>query len=85
MIDFMNLVDMAIVGAIMGIMEVLKSFDKDRKLTRWYPLAVLLMGLGAAAFKTNPFTWQTFGYNVLLYVGASSFIFKFGKTTVLGK
>ena len=85
MIDFMNLIDMAIIGAIMGLMEVLKGFDKEKKLARFYPLAVLLMGLAAAAFKAVPFTWQTFGYNTLLYVGASSFVFKFGKTTVLGK
>lgn len=85
MIDFANILDMAVIGAIMGIMEIVKGFDKDHKMWRFYPLFVLILALGAAAFMARPFNWQTFGYQALVYAGASSFIFKFGKTTVLGK
>lgn len=83
--DLLMLVDAAIIGAIMGIMEVIKVADKGKKLVRFYPLFVGVLGLGAALAKTQPFAWQQCGYNVLLYVGASSYIFKFGKTTLLGK
>jgi hypothetical protein len=85
MIDLSNLLDMGIIGAIIAIMQVLKSFDVNKKFTRFYPLGVLILALAAAAFKSMPLTWQTFGYNAMLYAGTSSFIFKFGKTTVLGK
>lgn len=83
--DFLNLLDGALIGAIVAIMEVIKSMDLKKKFTRWYPLIVLLLALVAAAFKAVPFTWQTFGYNAILYAGASSFIYKFGRTTILGK
>ena len=83
--DLMSVLDVAIVGSIFAIMEVIKAVDKNRKLARFYPAMVLALGLMAAAFKANPFNWQTFGYNAMLYAGASSFIFKFGKTTLLGK
>jgi hypothetical protein len=85
MIDFGNLVDMAIVGSIIGLMQVVKAMDTEQKMARFYPLFVMVMGVVAAATKTSPWSIQMFGYNSLLYVGASSFIYKFGKTTVLGK
>ena len=83
--DLMNFIDAAIIGAIFAMVEVIKAFDKERKAARFYPLIVLVMALGAAAFKAVPFNWQTFGYNAMLYAGSASFIFKFGKTTLLGK
>lgn len=83
--DFLNLLDGALIGAIIAIMEVLKSMDTAKKFTRWYPFVVLILALVAAAFKANPFTWQTFGYNAILYAGASSYIYKLGRTTILGK
>lgn len=83
--DLLSVLDMAVIGAIMGIMEVLKAIDKDKKMWRFYPLVVLVLALGAAAFMARPFNWQTFGYQALIYAGSSSFIFKFGKTTLLGK
>lgn len=83
--DLMNLLDAAVIGAIMAIMTVIKKVDKEKRLTRFYPLFAGVLGLAAAAFKAQPFTWQNFGYFALLYVGASTYIFKFGKTTLLGK
>lgn len=83
--DLLSVVDAGIIGAIIAIMEVFKAIDKEKKLVRWYPLCVLVFAILAALFKTTPFAWQAFGYNALLYVGVSSFTYKFGKTTVLGK
>ena len=83
--DFLNVVDMVIVGAIMAAMEIIKSLDKEKKLCRLYPLFVALLGVVAALFKANPFTWQTVGYQVMVYVAVPSYIFKFGKTTIMGK
>jgi len=85
MVDFVNVLDAAVIGSIMGIMEIIKAADKNHKLGRFYPLFVLILALAAAAFMARPFTWQTFGHQALVYAGSSSFIFKFGKTTVLGK
>jgi hypothetical protein len=85
MIDLLSFVDVAIIGSIMAIMEVLKSADDKGKFSRLYPLFVLILGVTAALFKTVPLSWQAFGNNAIIYVGASSFIYKFGKTTVMGK
>lgn len=85
MIDFLNVADAAIIGSIIALMEVIKAIDSKQRLGRFYPLFVLMLGLAAAAFKTIPWTWQGFGYNAIVYAGASSFVYKFGKTTVLGR
>lgn len=85
MFDIMNLVDMAIVGAVIFAVELIKGFDKNNKYVRFYPLIVAALGLLAALFKTEPFAWRTFGYNAMLYVAVPSYIYKFGKTTVMGK
>ena len=83
--DLLSVVDMAIIGSIMAVMEILKGFDKDHKIVRFYPLVLAVLGLVAALFKANPLTWQSFGYNAMLYVAVPSYIYKFGKTTILGK
>jgi hypothetical protein len=83
--DFMNLADMAIIGAIIAAMEVIKKSDTKKKLQRFYPAFVLVLGCLAALAKTQPLAWQDFLYNVMIYVAVPSYIFKFGKTTILGK
>ena len=83
--DFMNMVDMVIIGAIMALMEIIKSLDARKKYKRFYPLLVALLGVAAALFKADPLDWQTVGYQVMVYVAVPSYIFKFGKTTVMGK
>ena len=83
--DLLNVVDAALIGVIMGMMEIVKSVDKDHKNKRFYPLVVLVLAVIAALVKSKPLDLQTFGYNAMLYVGASSYIFKFAKTTVMGK
>ena len=83
--DFMNLADMVIIGAIIAAMEVIKKSDTKKKLKRLYPAFVLVLGVIAALSKTQPLEWQGFLYNVMVYVAVPSYIFKFGKTTLLGK
>ena len=83
--DFMNVVDMVIIGAIMALMEIVKSLDANKKYRRYYPLLVAVLGVAAALFKANPLNWQTIGYQIMVYVAVPSYIFKFGKTTVMGK
>lgn len=78
-------VNIGVIGAIIAITEVVKGFDKQGKFTRWYPLIPMILGTGAAFFKTVPLTWQGYGENWLLYVGLSTYIFKAGKTTLLGR
>lgn len=85
MIDLAQFLDMGIIGVIIGLMEVIKSMDKDRKLARWYPLMVLLLGVVAGVLRAPSMEWRELSYTVLMYGGGASIIFKFGKTTVLGK
>lgn len=83
--DFMNMVDMVIIGAIMAVMEIIKSLDTGKKFRRLYPLLVAVLGVAAALFKADPLDWQTVGYQIMVYVAVPSYIFKFGKTTLMGK
>lgn len=78
-------VNMGVIGAIIAMTEVVKGFDKEEKFKRFYPVIPLVLGTAAALFKTTPLTWQGYGENWLLYVGLSTYIFKAGKTTLLGK
>lgn len=80
-----NLLDMGLVAIIMTAMEFIKHYDKNGKLKRFYPLFVGILGLIVAYFMTNPWVWKTFGINAMKYVLGPAYIYKFGKTTVLGK
>lgn len=83
--DFANLgLNMGVVAGIIALTKVLTSIDKDGKYSRLYPIIPAVLGIGAAAFTTDPLTWQEFGKNFLIYVGAATYIYKVGKTTVLG-
>ena len=78
-------IDMAIVGGIIALANVIKGFDSANKFKRFYPVIPLALGLLAAYFKTDPFTWKTFGSAAIIYVGTSSYMFQFGKTTLLNQ
>lgn len=78
-------VNMGVIGAIIALTELVKGLDKENKYTRFYPIIPMVLGTVAALFKTTPLTWQGYGENWLLYVGLSTYIFKAGKTTLLGR
>ena len=78
-------VNTGIIGAIIALTEVIKGFDKEGKLKRFYILIPTVLGSLAALFKTVPLTWQAYGESWLIFVGLSIYIFKAGKTTLLGK
>lgn len=85
MMDLTNLgLDMLVVGGIISITKVVTSYDKKKKYKRWYPVIPCLLGVVVAYFLTDPFLWKAFGNNVIAYVGAPTYLYKFGKTTVLG-
>jgi hypothetical protein len=77
--------DMLIVAAIIAATQVVKAMDETGKFKRFYPIIVLFLGAAAAVIKTAPFTWQGLGYNLMVYICLPSYIYKFGKTTILGK
>ena len=84
--DIMTLgVDTAIIGGIIALANVIKGFDSANKFKRFYPVLPLALGLLAAYFKTEPFTAKAFGAAAIIYVGTSSYLFQFGKSTILGK
>jgi hypothetical protein len=85
MMELLGLMDMAIIGAVVAAMEIIKHADAEKKWKRFYPLFVLVLGLLAAVSKTQPLVWQQFLYNAMIYVAVPSYVFKFGKTTLLGK
>lgn len=83
--DFTNLLDMGMIGAILMFTEFIKSLDKDNKFTRFYPVVPLLLGVVAAFATAETITFQTVVAKIILYVGPATYIYKFGKTTVMGK
>ena len=78
-------VNTGIIAAIIALTNVIKGLDKDNKYTRWYLLIPTVLGSAAALFQTSPLTWQGYGNNWLIFVGLSIYIFKAGKTTLLGR
>ena len=86
MMDLLTMgADAALVGGIIALCNVIKGFDKENKFKRFYPLLPLALGVASAYFKTAPFSWQAYGVNAIVYVGAASYLFQFGKTTILNK
>lgn len=83
--DLATYMDMGVIGAILALTSVIKSLDKQEKFTRFYPVIPLVLGIVAAVAKTVPFQWQLALENLIKYVGVSTYIFKFGKTTILNK
>lgn len=84
--DILDLgVNMGVVGGIIAMSNWVKGFDLEGKYARFYPLIPFALGIVAALFKTVPMSWQGVGENALIYAGISSYIFKAGKTTILGK
>lgn len=83
--DFLNLgINTAVVAGIIAITKVITGFDKEGKYARWYPIIPAILGIAAAILATSPFAWRTFGNNALIYTGAATYLYKVGKTTVLG-
>lgn len=84
--DFSDLgINMAVVGGIIAITRIITTLDKENKLVRYYPVIPAVLAVAVAAFQTEPFSWQAFGTNFFIYVGAATYIYKFGKTTLLNK
>jgi hypothetical protein len=84
MIDVLQFVPAGIIGVILILTGMIKALDKANKFTRFYPLIPLVLGVGFAFLWTNPWAWKIFGYNVLLFACGSSYVYKVGKTTILG-
>lgn len=78
-------IDTAIIGGIIALANVIKSFDTENRFKRFYPLIPLGLGILAAYFKIDPFAFKPFGSLAITYVGISSYLFKFGKTTLLNQ
>jgi hypothetical protein len=68
-------IDLAVVAGIIALTQVFKSLDKAGKLSRFYVLVPLVLGVVAAFFVTSPLTWQGVGKNALIYAGVSSYLY----------
>lgn len=78
-------VEMGMIAAILALTEVIKSFDTGKKFWRLYPVIPLVLGVAAAFATADAITFQNVLEKSILYVGPATYIFKFGKTTVMGK
>ncbi len=80
-----SFMEMGMIAAILAATEVIKSFDVNNKLWRFYPVIPLVLGIIAAFATADTLTFQKVLEKTILYVGPATYIFKFGKTTLLGK
>jgi len=78
-------VDTAIIAGIIALSNVIKSFDGEKKFKRFYILIPLGLGILAAYLRTEPFSVKAFGSLAMNYAGIASYLFKFGKTTLLNQ
>ncbi|GEM_PF-2612853 len=74
-----------VVGGIIAITKVITTvFDPQGKLSRWYILVPTVLAVLGAYLMTTPFEVKAFLLNVLIYAGVSTYLFKFGKSVILG-
>lgn len=78
-------VNASVILAIIALSQVIKTLDKENKFKRFYILIPSVLAIIAALALTRPLQWQEFLKHVIIYVGMSTYIFKTGKTTILGK
>jgi hypothetical protein len=83
--DFINLgIDASILGAIVGISELIKNkLDAGNKFKKFYILLPLILSFVAALFITEPFGWQLYLKNVFVYTGISSYGYNMIKKSFL--
>lgn len=71
-------------GIIIGIVvlsQVVKSFLPKKKIfKKLHLLLPLIFGFAGALATTKPMEWQALISNMIIYCGASSYIYKTGQT-----
>lgn len=74
---------------VIGIIVVVKVatwlLDPQGKLSRWYPLAPLIVAAPLAVFRYWAQGWQTIAFNALVMGCIAAWIYKTGKTTIFGQ
>ncbi len=84
--DILKMVEYpAVMAVVMMLSELVKkSFDKEGKYKKFYLLVPTVLGLIAAVFSTlaKGWDWANFGINVMVYVTACTYVWKFGKTVI---
>jgi len=81
-----NAVAIALVVVLTKVLT--ETFDKDRKLERWYPIIPALLAMPAALLTAKPLAaenWQAIVWSWMGIAGFASWAYKTGKTTILGK
>ena len=83
--DFAMLgINLAIVGGIIGITEVVKTFIPD-VLKRYVILVPTILGVVAAVVLGLSGGWKEVVKDAIIYVGAATYIWRFGKTVFAGQ
>lgn len=83
--DFANLgINLAVIGGIIGVTEVIKLILPE-VLKRFLLLVPTILGVVAAIALGWNQGWQGVVREAIVYVGTSTYIWKFGKTVVAGQ
>jgi hypothetical protein len=84
-VDLLQLgIDLGVIAGIIGLTQVVKSFDKARKLERWYVLVPVVFGLGAAVALTSPLSVQGVARNGIAYAGVAALAYMARKKLTVG-
>ncbi len=78
-------VDAAVVFGIVAITQGIKALDTQNKFKRLYIIIPTVLGAFAALFVTEPFSWQDFGRNALVYIGAATYVYSAGRKMIFSK
>lgn len=76
-------IDAAVVAGIIGLTEVVKSFIPER-IKKYVILVPTLLGAVAGVALGWGLPWGQVVTKVIIYVGAATYIFRFGKTVIGG-
>jgi glucose-6-phosphate-specific signal transduction histidine kinase len=83
--DFLSLgINLAVVAGIIGITEMVKTVLPE-KLLRFVILVPTILGVIAAMAIGWGGGWKEVVKDCIIYVGAATYIWRFGKTVVAGQ
>jgi hypothetical protein len=78
--------DMIFIAGIVIVVKVATMlFDPAGKLARWYPLAPLIVSAPLAVVRYWALGWQMIVFNAVVFGFAAAWVYKTGKTTILGQ
>lgn len=67
--------DISVLFSIVGMSEIIKTFDVNKRYKKYYVFIPLFLSICISFFLTKPFDWLSLGKNAFVYTGISSYAY----------